>query len=193
MAADVGEGVAVLAGEPVLEVRVAIVIGLDQLGLAAAEAAKTARAVLQPRVQRPAVEPLVVLDADEEPFVAGDPLDLDRLGVFQHQRLDRQDVLVAGQCLADDAVMEMVRHGHHHEIPRRQRGQHLLEQVGEHLLRRLVQAGIGFESLAGKGLGETGRFGQGPQRRRVQGADANAADAAHPLQVINARAGSGRA
>ena len=81
--------------------------------------------------------------------------------------------------------MEMVRHGHHHEIPRRERGQHLLEQLGEHLLRRLVQAGIGFESLAGKGLGETGRFGQGPQRRRVQGANANAADAAHPLQVIN--------
>ena len=76
MAADVGEGVAVLAGEPVLEVRVAIVIGLDELGFAAAEAAKTALAVLEPRVQRPAVEALVVLDADEEPFVAGDPLDL---------------------------------------------------------------------------------------------------------------------
>ena len=127
----------------------------------------------------------MVLDAHEQPFVAGDPFDLDRLGVFQHQRLDRQHVLVAGQGLADDAVMEMVGHGHHHEVPRRERGQHLLEQLGEHPLRRLVQAGIGLERLAGKGLGKTRRFGQGPQRRRVQGADANAADAAHPLQVID--------
>ncbi len=106
----------------------------------------------------------MVLDADEKPLGLSQLLDLDRLGVREHQRLDRQHVLVVLQGHADDRVVQMVRHGHHHEVARRQLGDHLLEQVRMHLLGRRVERRERLEPLPGKRLGEPGILGQDPQR-----------------------------
>lgn len=66
MAADAGEGVGGVDGKPVLEVGVAAVPLLQQAGGAEFELAEEAALVTAAGEQRPAVESLVMLDADGE-------------------------------------------------------------------------------------------------------------------------------
>jgi len=187
MAADVGERVAVFLGEPVLEVRVAVVVRLDQLGLAATKLAEPAATIQPAGVQGPAVESLVILDADEKPLFMRQLFQLDRLRVFQYQRLDRQHVLIAVQGLADHGKMEMVGHGHDDQAARRERGNRFLVEVGKHPFRRFGQGGHGFERPTGKRKMKHLLVGQVLQGRRIERANRNRPDLAEPLQVIERR------
>jgi hypothetical protein len=67
MAADVGERISLVAREPVLEVRAAVAIGLNEFRLTHSESAEVAELIMALGDQCPPVEPLVVLDPDEQP------------------------------------------------------------------------------------------------------------------------------
>ena len=149
VAADVGERVAVLLGEPVLEIGVAVVVGLDQLGLAAAELAEAAAAVLQPGVQRAAVEPLVVLDADEQPLARGPACSISTAwAYFSTSGLTVSTCWSCSRASRITGSWKWSGTATTTRLSRRQRGDRLLEQVGEHPLRRLVERRQRLERLA---------------------------------------------
>ena len=66
MAADVGERVGILAGTPVLKIRMVVVPFFNQVRLPGFEFTELAVAVAAPRDQRAIVEALVVFDADKQ-------------------------------------------------------------------------------------------------------------------------------
>ena len=117
----------------------------------------------------------------------GQLLDLGRLVVLQHQRLDRQHVLVTLQGVTDDRPVEMVGHGHHDHVARSHRVDPLFVDLGIHLVVRRVQRGKRRERLSGKGLGERRLLGQIAKRRRIERADFDRAQLATTLQVIDRR------
>ena len=66
VASDIGERVRRVAGKPILEIGVTIVIRLDQFGLAHDEFAKATLGILAFRHQRAAVESFVIFDSHKE-------------------------------------------------------------------------------------------------------------------------------
>ena len=127
MTTDVGERIGLVAGEPVLEIGVPVIIWLVQFRLAHDELAKLAFAVEPFGLERPPVKPFVVLDADEQALLQRELFDFEVLLVFQHERFDAEHVLVVPQRFQNDRVMKPVRHGDDHDLPGLQLGQRVLE------------------------------------------------------------------
>ena len=187
VAADIGEHVGILAGAPVHEVRVPIGVRLVHFGVAQLELAEKALAILPAGQQRPIVQPLVVLDADNQAFLVSLPFDLQRLIVPQHERLDAANVLLVPDCLLEDHVVQLIGHGHDHDVALAHPGNHFAEQVGVFLRRIRFQRRMGLEGLAGKSLPQARIFGKRPQGTAVEGADVDFADQAEPLQLVERR------
>ncbi len=187
VAADVDERVRLVAGEPVLKIRVAVVVGLDHARFADAKLAEVAEGVLPPRHQRPAVEALVVLDADEESAIEGQLLDFHVLRVVEHQRLDAQHVLVVAQGRHDHVVVERVGHRDDDSLPGPGRGEPLFEKGGEHAVGRGVRGRVGLEVLSRERRLQLGVLLERLQRGAVQGTHGDAAHRADALQVIDGR------
>ena len=135
MTADVGERIGLVAGEPVLEIGVPVIIWLVQLRLAHNELAELAFAVKSFGLQRTPIKPFVVLDADEQAFLQREAFDLEVLPVFEHERFDAEHVLVVPQRFQNNRIMKPVRYRDDHDLPGFQLGQRVLEQIREHFVR----------------------------------------------------------
>ncbi len=148
------------------------------------ELAEKPLAILPPGQAAPIVQPLVILDTHHQALLVGHPLDLQRLVVAQHQRLDAAYVLLLPQGLAEDHTVQLVGHGHDGDVALAHAGEHFAEQIGE-LLRGIgIQRWIGVKGLAREGLPQPGVFGQRPQGAAVQRADVDFADQAESLQLV---------
>ena len=129
------------------------------------------------------VEALVVFDPHHQPAAPGFALDLQRLGVAQHQRLHGEHVLLVPQGRQDHLVVHLVRHRHHHDLARRELGDDLAVEVRVRLVRVALRR-IGLEGLPGEGAGQHLRFGERADGLPVEGADADAADPPLPLHLV---------
>src|ERR1700733_2522064 len=147
MAADVGEGVGVLRGHPVLEVGVAVIPFLEQAGGAEPEIAKRALAIFAASHQAAIVEALVIFDADHQSTGARFTLDLDGVTVFERQRFDAADVLIVAQGRHHHLEMQLVWYGDHQNLARRECGDNFAEQIR---LARAIARRVGAERLAGE-------------------------------------------
>ena len=87
VATDVGKGVGVIAGEPVLKIGEAVIVRLNELGLADGKRSELPQSIAPPRDQGSAVKALVVLDAHQAPLLSGQLLDFSRLFILEHQGL----------------------------------------------------------------------------------------------------------
>jgi hypothetical protein len=83
------------------------------------------------------------------------------VAVFERQRLDAQDVLIAGERGHHHFVMKLVGHGHDHDLARRERGDGFAVKVR---LGRAVAIGPGAEGLAGEGAQQRLRRARGRAR-----------------------------
>ena len=142
MAAYVDKRIGLVGGEPILEIRRAVVIRLDELRLAHDEIAEMPLAILAPRKQRAAVEALVVLHPYEQPPLLRHALDLDCLLVFQHKRLHARHMLVVAKRLHHHLVVKLVGHGHHDHLARLHPGQDIFIEIGMLRLSRLTESGM---------------------------------------------------
>ena len=188
VAADVREHVGVLARAPVHEVAVAVVPRLDHRRLSQAELAEPALAVKLAGQERAIVEALVVFDADEKALVAGRAFDPGGLGVGEHERLDREHVLVGLKARHDDREVQLIRERHERDLARRHLGEHVFIQRWESRLRiDLGEVGVRRERLTREGLEQRGIVGQRFERDPAPPADVDFADRAFPLQLVKRR------
>jgi len=87
VAADVGKRIRTVAGEPILEIRMTVIVGLNQFRFAHDERTELSQAVGAAGHQRAAVEPFVVFDANKAAFFHRQLFDLHCLFVLEHQGL----------------------------------------------------------------------------------------------------------
>ena len=126
----------------------------------------------------------MIFDGHQQIAGAGLAIDFDGVGVFERQRLDREDVLMVGERGHRHIVVERVGHGHDDDLAGRERGDGLAVEVR---LGRTVAIGPGTERLTGEGAQQrfgTRQIAHGGVARR---ADGDGADAALALHVIERR------
>ena len=152
VAADVDERVRAIAGEPVLEIGRAVEVGLNHLRLAHDEGAEVPEFIVASCDQGAAVESFMIFHADEQAFLEREFLDFNGLFVFQDQRLDAEDVLIGGQRVHDDGVVELVGHGHDHGLARRHGGEDVLVEFRVLVIGVLSDGRVRREVLAWKRL-----------------------------------------
>jgi hypothetical protein len=70
------------------------------------------------------VEALVIFDGNHQPALACLVLDLMRLGGFENQRLDAQDILPVVERRHHSFKVQMIRHTDDNQLSGRQPGQH---------------------------------------------------------------------
>ena len=152
MAADVGKHVGIFRGAPVLEIGVAIVIGLVHFRMADPKFAELTFPIEPAGHQGPVIEPLMIFHAHNESLFKRDLFDLNRLGIFQYERFDTTDMLIGGKGGLYHRIMNLVRHGRDHNAPFRHLPDDFFEQIGKILLRIGIQRRIRREAVAGERL-----------------------------------------